>query len=273
MRAFAGLPYALALAMAATLVAPAAIARAADWYTGGPSDGPTPSRAPRIAIDISFDATSQRAISGALIGTIAPFAPMDRSGMRLRVGALAGTYVYTAVNPFPFTPWNPSVYPAWSPYQAQINGTFINGSVLMGYEWVTTRATVGVYAGAEAVSNSISPNDPNNTAKGSRVGFKVATDFYVTPTDDMMIAGVASYSTNFNSYYGRLKFGFAVAERLYIGPEVAALGDNFFQQWRIGGHVSGLRFGMMQFGAAVGYLNDRVRGGGVYGTLDTRLTF
>ena len=270
MRASAGFTFAFAIAWALTL---ASGARAADWYTGVPTDGETPQKAPRFSIDATFDATSQRAISGALIGTIAPFAPKDRSGFRVRLGMVAGSYVYTATNPYPFSPWNPSVYPAWSPYQAQINGTFINGSVLLGYEWVTARATVAFYVGSEAVSNSISPNDPNNTAKGTRAGFKLATDFYVTPTDETMISGVASYSTNFNSYYGRLKFGFAIADHIYIGPEVVALGDNFFQQWRVGGHVSGLRFGMMQFGAAVGYLTDRVRGGGVYGTLDTRLTF
>lgn len=232
-------------------------ARAADWYTGVPTDGAPESKAPRATIDIALDATSQQALSGALIGTIAPFAPMDRNGIRLRGSVLGGSYVYTAS----------------SPMISQVHGTLINGAFLIGYEWVTTRATIAIYGGAEAMNTSISPNDPNNTVKGSRAGVKLATDFYVTPTDDMMIAGVASYSSNFNSYYGRLKFGFSIGDRLYIGPEVAALGDNFFQQWRVGGHLSGLRFGMMQFGAAIGFLNDRVRGAGVYGTLDTRLSF
>ena len=233
-------------------------ARAADWYTGVPSDGPPEDKPPRVSIDIALDGSSQRAVSGALIGTIAPFGSMYKSGMRVRLSVLGGSYVYTPATPI---------------LLGNIHGTIINGAFLVGYEWVTTRATVAVYGGAEAVNTSISPNDPNNTVKGGRAGVKLATDFYVTPTDDMMIAGVASYSSNFNAYYGRLKFGFAIGDRLYIGPEVAALGDNFFQQWRVGGHVSGLRFGAMQFGAAVGFVNDRVRGAGVYGTLDTRVTF
>ncbi len=232
-------------------------AQAADWYTGAPTDGPPEAKAPRAAIDISLDGTSQRAVSGALIGTIAPFAPMDRSGMRLRGSALAGAYSYTS----------------GAVGVGQVNGTLIGGSMLIGYEWVTRNATAGVYAGVEVNHTSITPNDPNNTVKGGRAGAKLAADFYVTPTDDMMIAGVASYSSNFNSYYGRLKFGFAIGERLYIGPEIAALGDNFFQQWRLGGHFSGLRLGMLQFGASVGFLNDRVRGAGAYGALDTRITF
>ncbi len=264
----------VAIAMAAGL---GNSARAADWYTGVPTDGPPQARRPRVAIDISLDATSQRAVSGVIIGTIAPFAPMDRSGMRVRASALAGTYVYTPSNAYNnayyLNALDTLFYYGYNPFLTQVYGTIVGGSLLVGYEWVTNRATVAIYAGGEVMNTSLSPNDPNNSVKGGRGGFKIATDFYVTPTDDMMISGVASYSTNFNSYYGRLKFGFAIADRIYIGPEAGALGDNFFQQWRLGGHVSGLRFGMMQFGAAIGYLNDRVRGGGVYGTLDTRVTF
>ncbi|MCC3245521.1 cellulose biosynthesis protein BcsS [Methylocystis sp. WRRC1] len=232
-------------------------AKAADWYTGVPTDGTPAPRAPRVAIDVAIDGTSQRALSGALIGTIAPFTAMDRSGMRVRLSGLAGTYVYAPSNPF----------------LGEIHGTIVGGAFLFGYEWVFKRATVALYAGGEVVNTSLSPNDPNNSAKGGSGGLKLAADFFTTPTDQTMIAGVLSYSTNYNSYYGRLKFGMALSDHVYVGPEVVALGDNFFQQWRLGGHVSGLRFGALQFGAAAGFLNDRVRGGGVYGTLDTRVTF
>jgi Cellulose biosynthesis protein BcsS len=254
MRAFRTLAQALALA-ASTFVGQTA--GAADWYTGVPSDGPPAPKAPRAAIDIAFDGTSQAAFSGAVIGTIAPFTPMDRSGFRMRGSGIVGVYSY---------------YPS-DVLLGKVNGTLIGGAFLMGYEWVFKRATVAVFAGGEIVNTTISPNDPNNQAKGTSAGLKIATDFYVTPTDTTMVAGVMSYSTNFNSYYGRFKFGMAFANHIYVGPEIGALGDNFFQQWRIGAHVTGLRFGLAQFGGAIGFLNDRVRGGGVYGTLDTRLTF
>ncbi len=254
MRAFRSLAFLVALAVLATA---GRIARAADWYTGAPGDGPAGPSAPRAAIDVTFDGTSQAAFSGVVIGTIAPFAPMDRSGLRLRGSGIVGAYSYYPSNFF----------------LGKVNGVLVGGAFLMGYEWVFKGATVAVFGGAEVVNTSISPNDPNNLAKGTSAGFKIATDFYVTPTDATMISGVASYSTNFNSYYGRFKFGMALADRIYVGPEFGALGDNFFQQWRIGGHVTGLRFGLAQFGGAVGYLNDRVRGGGLYGTLDTRLAF
>jgi hypothetical protein len=230
-------------------------ARAADWYTGVPTDGPPLPKAPRATIDIALDGTSQAAFSAAVIGTIAPFTPLDRSGFRLRTSGIVGTYTYESTD------------------VGKVNGNLLGGAFLFGYEWVFKRASISVYAGGEVVNTTISPNDPNNQAKGTSAGLKLATDFYLTPTNATMIAGVFSYSTNFNSYYGRLKFGMAFANNIYIGPEIGALGDNFFQQWRIGGHVTGIRLGMLQFGAALGFLNDRVRGAGLYGTLDSRVTF
>lgn len=244
---------ALASLLCAASLAPGAGARAADWYTGNPEDGP---RGPRAAIDIAVDGTSQSAFSAAVIGTIAPFTPADRTGWRLRASGLVGAYSYE------------SDTVGW------VRGNLTGGSLLMGHEWLFRRGSVAVYGGADVMRNSISPNDPKNQAKGVSVGFKLAADFYVNPTPATLVAGVVSYSTNFNSYYSRLKFGLAAfGPRIYVGPEVGALGDNFFQQWRVGGHVTGMRYGLMQFGAALGFLSDRVRGAGLYTTVDSRVTF
>jgi hypothetical protein len=247
MRAWIG--FSLAVAMATVCEA-----RAADWYTGVPGDGPS---SPRVAIDVAIDGTSKRALSGVLIGTIAPFAPLDQSGVRLRVGGLGGAYNY-----IPSTPG-----------LGRVHGAMEGGSFMAGYEWVAERATIAVFGGAEITNTSLSPNDPNNVVKGLRGGLKFGVDFYVTPTDFTMISGVAYYSTNFNAYYGRLKFGMAIANHVYVGPEALALGDDFFQQWRMGGHVTGLRLGILQMGASAGFLNDRVRGAGAYGILDSRIAF
>jgi hypothetical protein len=242
------------IALALALVCSSA--EAADWYTGLPSDGPA-SNAPRVAIDIAIDGTSQRSLAGAMIGTIAPFAPLDRTGMRIRIAGLGGTYSYISS----------------APGVGRVYGTLADGSFMAGYEWVLKRATIAIYGGPEITSNRLSEYDPTNSVKGTRFGFKMGVEFFVEPTDNTMLSGVASYSTNNDAYYGRLKFGFAFADHLYIGPEIIALGDDYFQQWRFGGHVSGLRLGMMQLGVSGGFLNDRVRGAGMYGVLETRFTF
>jgi len=238
----------------ALLMAMAAAASATDWYTGAPADTSVKT-APTVAIDMAVDATSQNALAGALIGTIAPFAPLDQSGIRVRLSGVAGKYDYTTSD------------------LGVIDGVFQQGALLVGYEWVSPQIKVAGLVGGEVVHNSITPNDPNNPVKGTTGGFKVGVDFYCNPTDATMLSGVATFSTNHDAYYGRAKFGVAVGDQLYVGPEAMLLGDDFFHQWRIGGHTSGFRIGPIQAGVSGGYLYDYVRGSGGYGILETRVTF
>jgi hypothetical protein len=239
----------------AILLAATAPALAVDWYTGAPGDAVTQRTAPTIAIDTAVDITSQNGLAVAMIGTIAPFAPMDESGFRLRIGALGGKYDYTSAN------------------LGLINGALAQGSFSVGYEFVSRQLTVGGYVGPEISYNGITPNDPNNTVKGTWVGVKVGLDFYATPTEATMVSGVGSFETVHNAYYGRLKLGLAIVNQVYVGPEFLALGDNFFHQWRVGGHLSGFKFGMVQLGVSGGYLFDYVRGHGAYGILESRVAF
>ena len=233
-------------------VAAGASARAADWYTGVPTDGPVQ---PSVAVDVSVEGTSQREVAATVIGTIAPFAPLAQSGFRFRLGGLAGRYDYN------------------SSTLGRVDGVMEGGSFLAGYEWVTPNASISAFLGADVTNNSLSRNDQNNPVHGSRGGAKMEVNFYVTPTLLTMISGVANYSTNHDAYYARAKFGYMINDQIYLGPEILALGDDFFQQWRIGGHATGFRFGGVQFGVSGGFLNDRVRGGGAYGILDTRYMF
>ena len=62
------------------------------------------------------------------------------------------------------------------------------------------------------------------------------------------------------AYFTHAKWGFAVADGIFVGPEALFLGDAFYQQWRVGAHVSGVRVGLLQFGLAGGFVDDRSRG-------------
>ncbi|QGM47630.1 cellulose biosynthesis protein BcsS [Methylocystis heyeri] len=239
----------------AIVLATTAPAPAVDWYTGAPGDAVTQRTAPTVAIDTAVDITSQNGLAVAMIGTIAPFTPMDESGFRLRIAALGGKYNYTSTD------------------YGLINGALAQGSFAVGYEFVSRQLTIGGYVGPEISYNGINPNDPNNTVKGTWVGVKVGLDFYATPTEATMVSGVGAFETVHNAYYGRLKLGLAIVNQVYAGPEFLALGDNFFHQWRVGGHLSGFKFGMVQLGVSGGYLFDYVRGPGAYGILESRVAF
>ena len=233
-------------------------AQAADWYTGAPVIGVAAPRAPTfgVAIDAAVTADTKDSKYATLIGTIAPFTNFDQSGMRIRLGGVIGQYAYVGGNGI-----------------GRVKGTQEDGSFLVGYEWVARRFTVAAYIGGDINNNQLDKVDTANASQGTAYGVKVAIDFNWRPTDDLMLAGVASYSTAHNSYYTRIKGGFAMLPGIFVGPEALFLGDDFFRQWRAGGHITGASIGPLQFGVSGGILNDRVRGTGLYGILDARAAF
>lgn len=240
--------------LAAALLCSTGAAQAADWYTGERVQTVAPK--PHVALDLAGTADTNGSVFGTVIGTIAPFDGLDEDGFRLRVSGVLGRYSYVGSNGI-----------------GRVRGTQSDGSFLVGYEWVLHAATVAVYVGADVNDNQLSLNDPNNSSKGLHVGGKIAVDFYVNPTPYSMISGVVSYASANNAYYSRFKAGISIAPQLFVGPEVLVLGDDFYSQWRLGMHLTGLRLGAMQFGISGGYLDDKVRGRGGYGILDARLTF
>ncbi|MDE2362204.1 MAG: cellulose biosynthesis protein BcsS [Hyphomicrobiales bacterium] len=258
---------------------------ATDWYTGAPgSQAPAPPQssyisffdqnpeptwtksapvirvaepAPKfgVAIDAAVTADTKDSKFFTAIGTIAPFSDFNQSGMRLRIGGVIGTYAYNNTT------------------LGRINGKQEDGSVMIGYEWVTPNASFAIYGGGDFNNNTLDKYDPNNTSVGQASGVKVAVDFNYRPTPYTMLSGVGSYSTAHNAYYARLKAGYAIAPSTYIGPEAIFMGDDFFRQWRLGGHVTGAAFGPLQLGASAGVLVDKVRGTGLYGIIDARVGF
>ena len=230
-------------------------AGAQEWYTGAGSA--KSKRNYGVSIDASVAGTNQNSLHVSAFGTIAPFAPMDQTGFRFRIGGLAGSYKYVST----------------APGVGSVTGNEKSGSLLAGYEWVMPTTTVSVFGGVEAQNTTLSKRDPNNKVVGSSFGFKAALDFYSNPTPYTMVSGNYTYSTNNNAYYARMKAGMAVFSQVFVGPELLFLGDNFYSQWRIGAHVTGVKLGALQFGLSGGYVNDRKNGGGVYGILDTQIRF
>lgn len=236
------------------LGAPGALA--ADWYTGSPMNSQPAGFNPLAALDLSVSAGSGAA-SGALVGTFAPFNGLEHNGFRFRVIGLIGRYDYDAS----------------APGVGEVTGNQAGGSLLGGYEWAVNKTKIGVYGGIDVINNRLNKFDPGNDTEGTTYGFRAGVDFYSNPTSSTMAAGTFTFTTANTGYYVRLRGGVAAYEQMYVGPEVLVLGDSFYNQWRLGLHLSGVQLGPVQFGVSGGYLNDSTKGNGGYGILDTRLTF
>jgi Cellulose biosynthesis protein BcsS len=237
------------------LVGPAA---AADWFTGSAGSGRPPAvHRPTTAIDVALTATTSGEQSATVIGTIAPFANLEESGLRLRAGASLGGFTYTQ-----------SV-----PVQRDVEGQQTSGNILGGYEYVGRNVKIAGFGGVEVRNTELKPDDLTNESRGMRVGIRAALDFYMQPTDYSMLSANFVYSTINGSYYGRIKGGIAIAQGLYVGPEYLMIGDQTSSQWRVGAHVTGLTLGTMQFGLSGGLVAQRDRAHGMYAILDARMVF
>ena len=235
-------------------VASAGSAEAADWYTGAAPQKPDDDWV--VALSTSADVTSQGSHFGDATVTFAPSGSLAKSGSRVRVDALGGNYSYTS-----------------NETGRTVRGGQESGSVLAGYEYVAPDLSVAGFLGADARHNSLSIPDPQNTVVGTTVGAKGSLEFYARPSALTVVEGYASYETNKNAYFGRLRGGYIIAPGVYIGPEFTVLGDDFFSQQRVGAHIGGVHLGPVQLALSGGYLYDRVRKSGAYTTLDARVGF
>jgi hypothetical protein len=201
--------------------------------------------------------------NGGLVGyggiLYAPYS-MDRSGLRLSVFGLAGKYRYSDDDPNAPTTFR---------------GRFASVDALVGYSAVVDNGAVTLAIGANYQHHEISPFDPSNPVVGDQLGFKVQGDFWVNPTEQTVVIGIASYSTAFNTYYSILRGGYDFfGLGFFIGPEVGALGNARTDQQRAGLAIMGIpvakRAALTLSG---GWLHERNERDGGYFTANLDFTF
>ena len=215
----------------------------------------TPPTSNRVLAFSGFD-VSKDSYGGYLGTMIAPFKDLDTSGLRFYMLGEAGTYRYPAGG-------------EW------IRGVYESGDALAGYGFEGDNYSINLLAGLNAINHTLSAVDPENPVQGTRFGAKVRGDAWINPTPQTLTYGEAEYSTAFNTYYTKLKLGYDLSsgKQIFVGPEVAALGDNRFNQWRVGGHVTQVKVGPVQVDLSAGYARDSVVGSGAYGTVEVSTNF
>ena len=228
-------------------------AHASDWYTGAPS---SPDPGFGASVDTSLTTTGRGGSTVSAVGSIAPFSKIDQSGFRVGLEGVAGTY---------------STQSSAAAGEATL-GREEAGAVVAGWAWSGEAFTAKALAGLEVREDSLNGSDAA-AAPGTRAGARVEGEIYANPTRSTMVFVQGSYSTVRRAYYTHVKWGFEVAQNVFVGPEALYLGDEFYRQWRVGAHVSGVQLGALQAGISAGLVEDQSRGAGAYGALDLRVVF
>jgi hypothetical protein len=136
---------------------------------------------------------------------------------------------------------------------------------LGGYGFVGTNFDVNLFAGVSAENDMLSVVDASDPVHGTAYGVAAHADASINPTATTILEGEAEYTTAFKAYNTTAKFGYDLfGKGFFIGPQVAALGDARYRQWRAGVDISSLKFGKFDLEFSAGYANDSSVGPGAY---------
>ncbi|MBB5048616.1 hypothetical protein HNR60_003384 [Rhodopseudomonas rhenobacensis] len=117
-------------------------------------------------------------------------------------------------------------------------------------------------------------NDPTSRfdqLRGTRLGLQAAAETWWQPTPELMLATSLSLTTRGGGYGGRIAAGWRLFDQAWVGPEASAFRDDYSRQYRVGLHVTGVRFDALEWSAAIGYLEDGFARRGGYGRIGVLL--
>lgn len=145
--------------------------------------------------------------------------------------------------------------------------TILRASVLPGWHFKRGKLDVKVFAGPDFERDDYTPlmayRPPSRTSFGARV----AADLWWEPSPNTMLSASASATTIATGYSVRLAGGWRVNDVGWAGPEIAMSADRFSEQYRVGGHVTGLSIAGLEWSFAAGYVQDSFQRRGVYGRI------
>lgn len=102
---------------------------------------------------------------------------------------------------------------------AAVTGGDVNGSQTrenagVGYQWVNNNFRTSVYAGLDIQHHVLSPRDSANEVSGQTEG-AIAQAEIETGATPVYFAGIANYSTAFETYWVRLRGGLPVGDKRF----------------------------------------------------------
>jgi len=150
----------------------------------------------------------------------------DVSGAGLRVKALTGYGGYDYDGTLPgFTG------------SVAFDGRVTLAQFLLGYLWQRGDWTLKAYAGIGFEDHDITPNDLANSVNGNELGFLGQVEVWRNLGEKSWLSADASYGDVFGGYWAQLRLGRRVANRVSVGIEGAALGNDEYDSGRGGGSL------------------------------------
>jgi len=186
---------------------------------------------------------------------------LEASGVRVWLLGSGGAYHYEGDN-------------------GKIRGNFWNVDALVGYGFERDDLSLALYVGLNVQQHRLSEFDPENSVQGTKAGAKIRGDAWYNPTPVTLLSAEGTYSTAFDSYHVSGKYGYSFAggktledKQYYVGPQVTLFGNERYQEWRVGAHVTSFNLGKVDFEIGAGYQHNTDAGAGAYAIFEINTKF
>jgi hypothetical protein len=188
--------------------------------------------------------------------TFAPYGNLNTSGLRLWIYGESGTYRY------------------FSDPTSTVRAAEQLGDVLVGYGFSGETYSLNLFIGANVDDQKLFSPDPENPVQGTKFGAKIRAEFWTHPTSWSLICAEADYSTAFQRYHVLGQFGFETFRKgIFLGPEISIMGNEQYNQWRVGAHLTAVHQQYGEVNLSVGYANTSDFRSGAYGMLELNVRF
>lgn len=183
-------------------------------------------------------------------------AGLDASGFTLKLLLSGGNYTYYSGG-----------------LQTEVNGGLLSAAAMPGWRLIRDSLVVSLYGGPLVQDYRLTPDDPGSHLRGAYIGGQFAADVWYQPSPAIMVALNGMIATIGPTGSLRGAVGERIFEPVFIGPEAQAIWCGFYDELRIGAHLTGWRVGALEWSAAAGLSVDTDHRFGPYVRLDVNVRY
>jgi Cellulose biosynthesis protein BcsS len=135
---------------------------------------------------------------------------------------------------------------------------------MLGHQWMLGRATLSVLAGPEFDAEMDAPSAWRSAR--TRFGLRGQLELWAHPTPATLATATLIAGSARGHLWARVSGGYAFWPGVFLGPEASFYAREDDREWRLGAHLTGLKWGRFNFRLSGGYLHaDDGQAGAYFG--------
>lgn len=138
----------------------------------------------------------------------------------------------------------------------------VKSAMLVGYQTVIPQGVISVFIGPEYERQQRLSGE--NTQ--DFMGVRVQSEAWIHPSTDTLINSTFIFGSARGDLWSRTGIGLKMLDIVYVGPEIVTYIADDFREYRVGAHVTGFKFGDLNFRLSAGFQKAQ-REQGPYGSL------